>query len=272
MRRIFASPRLENVEGVARLLEEEGIEVRITDGRSYRGGIRGNFSYRDDAREGPEPAVWIVNAEDQPRARELMRGAGLLESTRTPQDSYLAPRNDDDAGEGGKPRRRSGRLKLVLLAAIAIAVAVGSFAARHAWKPKTAAPSAETGSPLPAALPDRVAELLFLGELADLGDRTACIGLAGEDASPQMLARLAKADARVAPLSACVQDVGGIRVRASGTPALLLALRDYVRTADGGRVVLRRTEKPLQPQDRTYDLRLDDGQWGFIAEAKPTPR
>ena len=42
MRRIFASPRIENVEGVARLLEAEGIEVRITDGRSYRGAIRGN--------------------------------------------------------------------------------------------------------------------------------------------------------------------------------------------------------------------------------------
>jgi len=28
----------------------------------------------------------------------------------------------------------------------------------------------------------------------------------------------------------------------------------------------------LQPQDRTYDLRLDGGQWSFVAEAKPTPR
>lgn len=268
MRRIFASPRLENVEGVARLLEEQGIEVRITDGRSYRGAIRGNFSYRDDAREGPEPAVWIVNAEDQPRARELMRGAGLLDSTRTPLDSYLPANGDEDA----KPRKRSGRLKLLLLAAIAIAVAVGGFAVRHAWKPKAVAPANEVVSPLPAALPDRVAELLLLGELADLGDRTACIGLAGEDAPAAMLARLAKADAQVAPLSACVQDVGGISVRASGKPALLLALRDYVRTPEGGSVVLRRTEKPLQPRDRTYDLRLDDGQWSFIAEAQPTPR
>ena len=268
MRRIFASPRLENVEGVARLLEEQGIEVRITDGRSYRGAIRGNFSYRDDAREGPEPAVWIVNAEDQPRARELMRGAGLLDSTRTPLDSYLPANGDEDA----KPRKRSSRLKLALLAAIAIAVAVGGFAVRHASKPKAVAPANEVVSPLPAALPDRVAELLLLGELADLGDRTACIGLAAQDAPPAMLARLRKANARVAPLSACVQDVGGIRVRASGQPALLLALRDYVRTPEGGSVVLRRTERPLQPQDRTYGLRLDDGQWSFAAEAQPKPR
>jgi hypothetical protein len=267
MRRIFASPRLENVEGVARLLEEHGIEVRITDGRSYRGAIRGNFSYRDDAREGPEPAVWIVNAEDQPRARELMRGAGLLDSTRTPQDSYL-PAGDDDGAE--KKPRRSGKFKLVLLAAIAIAVAVGSFAVRHVSKPKAPVPMAAVDSPLPAALPDRVAELLFLGELADLGNRTACIGLAGEDASREILARLAKAHARVAPLSACIQDVGGISVRATQQPAMLLALRDYVRTPGGGRVVLRRTERPLQPRDRAYDLRLDDGQWSFAAEAPAT--
>jgi hypothetical protein len=265
MRKIFASPRLENVEGVARLLEGQGIEVRITDGRSYRGAIRGNFSYRDDAREGPEPAVWIVNAEDQPRARELMREAGLLDSTRTPLDSYL-PQNDDDA----KPRKRSGRLKLMLLAAIALAVAIGSFALRHGSKPEasTPAPTATVDSPLPTALPDRVAELLFLGELADLGERTACIGLGGNDASPDMLSRLAKAHARVVPLSACVQDVGGISVIATKQPAILLALRDYVRTPEGGRVVLRRTEQPLQPQDRTYQLRLDDGQWSFVAEAQ----
>ena len=268
MRRIFASPRLENVEGIARLLEGHGIEVRITDGRSYRGAIRGNFSYRDDAREGPEPAVWIVNAEDQPRARELMRGAGLLDSTRTPLDSYL-PANDD---EDTKPRKRSGRLKLLLLAAIAIAVAIGSFAVRHLSKPKSPAPTMTVDSPLPTALPDRVAELLLLGELADLGDRTACIGLAAQDAPAGMLARLAKANAQVAPLSACVQDVGGISVRATKQPAILLALRDYVRTPEGGSVVLRRTEKPLQPQDRTYDLRLDGDQWSFVAEARPTPR
>ena len=110
----------------------------------------------------------------------------------------------------------------------------------------------------------------FDDELADFGERTACIGLAGEDASPQMLARLAKAHARVVPLSACVQDVGGISVRASGQPALLLALRDYVRNPEGGRVVLRRTEQPLQPRDRNYLLRLDDGQWSFVAEAPAT--
>ena len=37
MRQVFSSPRLENVERVSQLLEEAGIETRITHGRSYKG-------------------------------------------------------------------------------------------------------------------------------------------------------------------------------------------------------------------------------------------
>lgn len=84
MRQIFRSPRLENVEGVAQMLDAEGIETWISQARSYKGGRRGTFSYLQSAREGEDawPAVWIVRAEDQPRARQLLRDAGLLSSTR----------------------------------------------------------------------------------------------------------------------------------------------------------------------------------------------
>ena len=44
MRQVFTSPRLENVESVAGLLREQGIEVRITNDRSYRGNRRSSFS------------------------------------------------------------------------------------------------------------------------------------------------------------------------------------------------------------------------------------
>ncbi|MEO5962927.1 MAG: pathogenicity-like protein, partial [Thermomonas sp.] len=78
MRKVFSSPRLENVEEVAELLRAEGIEVRISDGRSYQGNRRSNFSYRESEQSGPQPAVWILNADDQPRGRQLLRDAGLL--------------------------------------------------------------------------------------------------------------------------------------------------------------------------------------------------
>ena len=89
MRQLFTSPRLENVEVVAKLLADAGIEHKVTGGRSYKAHSRREFSYSgkspDDAAE--QPAVWIIKSEDYKPARELMHALGLLESTQAP--SYL---------------------------------------------------------------------------------------------------------------------------------------------------------------------------------------
>ena len=123
MRQVFTSPRLENVEGIAKLLRDEGIEVRITHGRSFKGTIRGDFSYRDRMRTGPQPAVWVLKSEDQPRARELLRNAGLFETTRAPGDSYLAPTfRDPELEQPASPQQRAFRIKMALLLAIGIAL------------------------------------------------------------------------------------------------------------------------------------------------------
>ena len=127
MRQVYSSARLENVEGVAQLLRDDGIQVRITHGRSYKGSRRSEFSYREGDDNGPKPAVWVVLSEDQPRARAILRGAGLLDTTRKQAvESYLAP----TLHEGGRiaatatPQRRAMRIKLGLLLAIGIALAL----------------------------------------------------------------------------------------------------------------------------------------------------
>ena len=56
MRQVFTSARLENVEAVADLLRAEGIEVQITNGRSYRGSRRSSC------------ATWAAAAASPPRA------------------------------------------------------------------------------------------------------------------------------------------------------------------------------------------------------------
>jgi hypothetical protein len=123
MRQVFTSPRLENVEGIAAMLRADGIEVRVTHGRTYKGSIRGNFSYREGSRGGPLPAVWVLKSEDQPRARELLRSAGLFDTTRIPGDSYLAPTFRDEApAKPVNPQQRAMRIKLALIAAIGIAL------------------------------------------------------------------------------------------------------------------------------------------------------
>lgn len=124
MRQVFSSPRLENVEAVAQMLREEGIEVRITNGRSYKGNRRGTFNYRES--HGAKPAVWVVKSDDQVRAREILRDAGLMQSTRTPGDSFLAPtfRDAEPDHVANPAARRAFRIKLGLLIGIAIAAAL----------------------------------------------------------------------------------------------------------------------------------------------------
>ena len=118
MRQLFTSPRLENVEAVAKLLNEAGIETWISESRSYKGNRRGNFSYQDSTRNA-QPGVWIVKAEDLTRARALLIKAGLIESTRP--DSYLPAPPASSAG-GNEPLRRAHRLRLAVLMVLAVAV------------------------------------------------------------------------------------------------------------------------------------------------------
>lgn len=127
MRQVYTSARLENVEGVAQLLRDDGIEVRITHGRSYKGSRRSEFSYRDEENTGPKPAVWVVKSEQQPRARAILRDAGLLDTTRKQaSDSYLAPtfRDEIPAATPATPQRRAFRIKLGLLLAIGVILAL----------------------------------------------------------------------------------------------------------------------------------------------------
>ncbi len=154
MRKIFTSPRLENVERVAELLLKEGVEARITNGRSYKGGTRSRFKYRDDARSEPDPAVWIVKPDDQTKARELMRAAGLLDSRRSPTsylstDTLVSVRDSDIENT---TKRRVLLVKVALLIGILFAVGIGLLALR---KPAPAVTPEVTPTATPAvALPD----------------------------------------------------------------------------------------------------------------------
>lgn len=117
MRQVFSSARLETAEGVAALLNEHDIETRITDGRSYKGSRRRSFSFRDNDKEPqPEATVWVVKSEDQPKARALLREAGLMDSTR---DSFL-PDSARQQPMRRTPTNAASRIRVALLAAVVI--------------------------------------------------------------------------------------------------------------------------------------------------------
>jgi hypothetical protein len=252
MRQVFSSPRLENVERVAQLLEEAGIETRVTHGRSYRGGLRGNFSYREGAREGPTPAVWIVRSEDQVRGRAILREAGLIESTRTPSGSFLPEtlhRRDEKLRDAGD--KRALRLKLGLLLVIALVIAL-AFLALH-----ESTPTAPTPPPVPAgaaATPDALARAVLAGELPTRAGQAVCLSVDGHDPAPALLAALPPTPGSVVPASGC----------APGTPTL--AIHGYrPHAANGaGTIVLERTGTGGMAVTHQYDVRPDDDGWRVI--------
>ena len=151
MRQVFTSLRIETVEGVARLLEEAGIEVHLANGRSYHSKRGGLFSYAEPMQVKQQPSLWVRRAEDQPRAREILRQAGLLASTRKDEpSSYVFTREPKD----DSPKRPlAWKIRIALLIAIAIAALV--TVVRHRAMPPVAQAPAATA---PVAPDDGLAE------------------------------------------------------------------------------------------------------------------
>lgn len=143
MRQIFTSQRVETVEGVAQLLQRNGIETYISNGRSYHGKRGSQFSYSDPVGKQKQPTVWVRHADDQPRAREILREQGLLGSTR-PGQSRLLEFGEPDAAAGNR-RRWATRIRLVLLALIV--AAAGFTFLRHRSLREAGQPPAPLATP-----------------------------------------------------------------------------------------------------------------------------
>jgi hypothetical protein len=255
MRQLFSSPRIENVEAVARMLEEAGIEVRISNGRSYRGAIRGNFSYREGVGSRPRPAVWVIRSDQQPEARRILREAGLLQPSPMRGESFLPPPASLAGGDRSPlAARGGGRFRYGLLLGVAVMVALVMVAYRAGLRDDdapdaptaaavpspAAAPAADAvpGMPLVTTLPDdafviatppALAATLLREELVAAGTRRGCLGVDGADPDPALLAELAGDGLDVVPASACNDDRLAVSVSryatdGSGSGSVLLAV------------------------------------------------
>lgn len=117
MRQMYTSARLANVEGVAQLLNDGGIETKITQGRSYKSVSRREFSFRDKAADtSSQPAVWVIKPEDYFNARQILHDAGLLDAKTT--DSYLPDVLKFRDPVAVDPQKRISRIRLFLLAIV----------------------------------------------------------------------------------------------------------------------------------------------------------
>ena len=151
MRQVFTSLRIETVEGVAKLLQEAGIDIYLANGRSYHSKRSGQFSYAEPMKLKQQPSVWVKRAEDQPRARELLRDAGLFASTRPGQGDPLL-----FAGvvADERPKRSlAWKIRVGLLIAVAIAALATVLRHRSAQDTVAARPVAPPAAEAPAAGP-----------------------------------------------------------------------------------------------------------------------
>lgn len=267
MRQVFTSPRLENVETVAQMLRDADIEVRISNGRSYKGGRRGTFSYGDSGSAGPQAAVWVVRSEDQVRAREILREAGLLDSTR---ESFSSPSfrfESQAAASQDKGKSRLLRIKLVLIAGIAV---IGALAIMHALKQDPAADALKT-HPLDgsvAAVPQALAAAVFTQELAKAPKvDVLCLSIDGRDPSNALVEGMQQALAgrTVVAGSACVrnpdEDVGSTQ-RVSGKPAQIVDVTAFrPTTRESGTIEYTAYHHRLSATYKTLEVKLDDGRW-----------
>ena len=278
MRQVFTSPRLANVEAVAKLLEDAGIATKISNGRSYRGKFDRGVSYRDTGNE-THAAVWVMRSEDQPRAREMLREAGLLDSTRPDQqrDSFL-PEHLRVGGQTEVPGARwlsPGRLKVALLIAIALVmVPVALRQRRAAPKAPTVAASAaapaqgpdvltaRTAAPLVQRVdvPSALATLLLVRVAGERGIAQACVEV--DEAAPAH---------RIVTLLAGVADAPRLAEPAQcgeGSQLPHIRIVDYRTDGSGIGTVRMRVRQGAMQVDQRYEVEREGHDWRVTGSSR----
>lgn len=124
MRQIYTSLRQDNIDRVIALMGEHGIETTVSNRSSYKGGDWKRFSYSNKPDASTWPQVWVVNANDQTRARELLRTAGIEPPVRYAEE--LAASRAPLTGQA-RHRAVAGRMRMIALSLVAVATVLLSL-------------------------------------------------------------------------------------------------------------------------------------------------
>ncbi|MBL8298617.1 MAG: hypothetical protein JNN30_09755 [Rhodanobacteraceae bacterium] len=137
MRQIYTSLRQENIDRVVALMSEYGIETSVTNRANYKGSDWKRFSYTNRPDASSWPQVWVVNANDQTRARELLREAGIEPPVRYAEE--LAASREPLTGQA-RHRAVASRMRLVTLSLVGIAAMLLTLRSCNTFKPQEDAP------------------------------------------------------------------------------------------------------------------------------------
>ena len=118
MRQIYTSPRQENIDRVAALLAEHGIETTIANRSNWNRPSYQRFSYsqRQENRDS-WPQVWVNSADDSTRARALLREIGIEPVIRHGEELALA-RNPSPERRRQSVAARARRIVLLAVAGV----------------------------------------------------------------------------------------------------------------------------------------------------------
>jgi hypothetical protein len=144
MRQIYTSLRQENIDRVIALMTEHDIETSVTNRSNYKGGDWKRFSYTNRPDASSWPQVWVVNANDQTRARELLREAGIEPPVRYAEE--LAASREPLTGQA-KHRAVASRSRMVTLCLVGVAVMLLSIRSCSTFQ-KTEEPPKPTVIPI----------------------------------------------------------------------------------------------------------------------------
>ncbi len=126
MRIIYTTPRLENAERVAKLMEAEGIGVRLLFGPQFRRNRWRSTDYRQSQDPGHWPRVLVLNNGDLPQARAVLRAAGLMApaSYDRDEDTSAALQFRPRAQPPRDPARIANRIRVALIAILMLVVLI----------------------------------------------------------------------------------------------------------------------------------------------------
>jgi hypothetical protein len=121
MRQLYTSPRQENIDRVAKLLKEQGIECTIENRSNYNRGTYQRFSYtqRQENRDN-WAQVWVTRADDYTRARALLKEVGIEPVIRHGEELALARNATPDM----KRQSMANRVRRIVMLAVAGAFVV----------------------------------------------------------------------------------------------------------------------------------------------------
>lgn len=116
MRQLYTSPRPENIDRVAALLAEHGIECSIENRSNWnkRSYERFSYSQRKDNRDRWEQ-VWVKKADDYTQARTLLRELGIEPVIRHGEELALARNPTPDLRRRGV----ANRVRRIVMLAVA---------------------------------------------------------------------------------------------------------------------------------------------------------